>query len=103
MGSDQRVDDVVAGLTEQERRVAAAVSAGRTNKATARELGVSVKTIEFHLGNVFRKLEVSSRGELAHLLHEAARIHPTESDATAVGRLPTVVAGIVGRDTTRSQ
>jgi DNA-binding CsgD family transcriptional regulator/WD40 repeat protein len=55
-------------LTEQERRVALAVGQGATNKATARRLGISIKTVEFHLGNIYRKLDVSGRAELAHLL-----------------------------------
>ena len=65
------MDDVFVDLTEQERRVALAVSVGQSNKATARELAISVKTVEFHLVNVYRKLGVASRGELTHLVHEA--------------------------------
>src|SRR4051812_30014760 len=59
-------------LTAQELRVALAVAHGSTNKAVARELGVSVKTIEFHLASVYRKAGVASRGELAHLLRSLA-------------------------------
>ncbi len=35
------------------------------NKEVAEELVLSVKTIEYHLGNVFTKLQVTSRGRLA--------------------------------------
>ncbi len=55
-------------LTAQERRVALTVGQGATNKATARQLGISIKTVEFHLGNIYRKLDVGGRAELAHLL-----------------------------------
>jgi len=43
-------------LTAHEWRVASAVGQGATNKAVARELSVSTKTVEYHLGNVYRKL-----------------------------------------------
>jgi DNA-binding CsgD family transcriptional regulator len=55
-------------LTPQERRVVALVGGGRSNKAAARELGVSIRTVEFHLGNVYRKLSVRSRAELGAAL-----------------------------------
>ena len=56
------------GLTDQERRVALAVGRGATNKATARELGISIKTVEFHLSNVYRKLDLDGRTQLANLV-----------------------------------
>ena len=52
-------------LTGAEVRVAVAVADGLSNRETAARLFVSVKTIEFHLGNVFRKLGVRNRTELA--------------------------------------
>ena len=44
--------------------VARLAAAGRSNREVAAELVVSVKTIEFHLRNVFHKLGVTSRREL---------------------------------------
>jgi DNA-binding NarL/FixJ family response regulator len=44
--------------------VARLAAAGRSNREVAAELVVSVKTIEFHLRNVFHKLGVASRREL---------------------------------------
>jgi DNA-binding CsgD family transcriptional regulator/DNA-binding transcriptional ArsR family regulator len=52
-------------LTPSERRVARLAAAGRTNRAIAQELFVSQKTVEFHLGQVFRKLGIGARSELA--------------------------------------
>jgi DNA-binding CsgD family transcriptional regulator len=52
-------------LTAQELRVAMSVAEGLTNRETADQLFVSVKTVEFHLGSVYRKLGVRSRTELA--------------------------------------
>jgi DNA-binding CsgD family transcriptional regulator len=51
-------------LTSQERTVAGLVASGRTNRQVARELVVSVKTVEYHLGNVYAKLGISSRTQL---------------------------------------
>lgn len=53
-----------AGLTAQEAVVARLVADGRSNKEVAAELFLSVKTVEFHLGNVYRKLGVRSRRDL---------------------------------------
>ncbi|MBO9531503.1 MAG: helix-turn-helix transcriptional regulator, partial [Solirubrobacteraceae bacterium] len=47
------------------REVVALVAAGRTNPAIAEELFLSVKTVETHLRNVFSKLGVASRAEVA--------------------------------------
>ena len=55
-------------LTPSERRVAEAAAAGATNREVAAQLFLSSKTVEMHLGRVYRKLEISSRGELAGAL-----------------------------------
>ena len=55
-------------LTPQEVAVSRLVAAGRTNKEVAAELVVSTKTVEYHLGNVFAKLGIRSRRELASRL-----------------------------------
>ncbi|MEU8377291.1 helix-turn-helix transcriptional regulator [Micromonospora sp. NPDC048894] len=52
-------------LTEAEARVATAIANGLSNREAAQRLFLSVKTIEFHLGNIFRKLGVRNRTELA--------------------------------------
>ena len=55
----------LAALSAREREVVALVAAGRTNPAIAEELFLSVKTVETHLRNVFGKLGVASRAEVA--------------------------------------
>jgi len=55
-------------LTPQELQVALVVGRGATNKEAGAALFLSPKTIETHLGHVYRKLNVRSRTELAHLL-----------------------------------
>ncbi len=51
-----------------EDRVARAVADGATNREAAASLFLSERTIEFHLRNVYRKLELHSRAELAAVL-----------------------------------
>ena len=60
-------------LTEAERRVASLAAEGKTNKEIGAALFVSAKTVEFHLGNAYRKLGVRSRTELAHRLGETVQ------------------------------
>lgn len=48
-------------LTEREKQVLALASQGLTNKGIAQFLNISSRTVEFHLKNIFRKLNVSSR------------------------------------------
>jgi len=55
-------------LTPQESQIASMVAEGKTNKTIATALFLSPKTIEFHLGHVFRKLGVSNRTQLARSL-----------------------------------
>lgn len=52
-------------LTAQESRVAGLVAEGASNKEIARRLFLSPKTVEFHVGNTYRKLGVRSRVALA--------------------------------------
>jgi DNA-binding CsgD family transcriptional regulator len=52
-------------LTSQEQQVARLVAAGATNKQVAAQLFLSPRTIDFHLRNVFAKLGITSRIQLA--------------------------------------
>jgi DNA-binding NarL/FixJ family response regulator len=55
-------------LTPQELQVALALAEGRTTREAAAKLYVSPKTIEYHLRNVYDKLEIRSREQLAGAL-----------------------------------
>lgn len=54
-------------LTDRERDVAVLVGRGLTNAEVAAELYVSKKAVEFHLGNIFGKLGITSRRQLRGL------------------------------------
>lgn len=56
--------DSLRALTPQELQVALTVAAGATNKEAAAALFLSTKTVEFHLSNAYRKLNLRSRAEL---------------------------------------
>jgi len=58
----------VDALTASERRVARMAAEGMSNKELAQALFVTVKAVEVHLSSVYRKLQISSRGQLAEAL-----------------------------------
>ena len=58
-------------LTPSERRIVDLAADGASNPEIAQALFVTVKTVEMHLGNAYRKLDVSSRRQLAPLLRAA--------------------------------
>jgi DNA-binding CsgD family transcriptional regulator len=57
-----------AALTPSERRIAERAAAGASNPEIAQALFVTVKTVEMHLSNAYRKLGISGRRELAEAL-----------------------------------
>lgn len=50
-------------LTPRELEVLAAIGAGLSNKAIARQLGISLHTVKFHIESLFRKLGARTRAE----------------------------------------
>ncbi|MFM9441693.1 LuxR C-terminal-related transcriptional regulator [Streptomyces acidiscabies] len=59
----------LSALTPQEERTAQLARAGYSNRQIAETLFVTVRTVEFHLSSVYRKLSISGRGELVTALN----------------------------------
>jgi len=59
------VDEDLDRLTEREREVMRLIARGYAYKEVAKELFISIKTVETHMSSVLRKLQLSSRHELA--------------------------------------
>jgi DNA-binding NarL/FixJ family response regulator len=70
----------VASLTPGEQRVAEAAATGSTNREIAQDLFVSLRTVEMHLTNAYRKLGIRSRSQLATVLGDG---HPAGTEARA--------------------
>ncbi len=63
-GEVASVDDELDRLSTREREVMRLIARGYAYKEVARELFISVKTVETHVSAVLRKLQLSSRHEL---------------------------------------
>jgi DNA-binding NarL/FixJ family response regulator len=60
----------VQALTASERRIAEMAAEGLSNPEIAQALFVTKKTVEAHLGSVYRKLDIRSRGQLGGALRQ---------------------------------
>jgi DNA-binding NarL/FixJ family response regulator len=56
-------ENVLAVLTDQERKITRLVAQGLSNKAVARQLNVSPGTIKVRLNHIFQKLGINDRTE----------------------------------------
>ena len=64
----KRDASTLARLTPQELQIALLLAEGRTTREAAASMFLSPKTIEYHLYNVYRKLDIRSRAELSESL-----------------------------------
>jgi DNA-binding CsgD family transcriptional regulator/tetratricopeptide (TPR) repeat protein len=62
----------MAGLTGRELEIARMVARRKSNKDIGSALDISARTVSTHLSNIFGKLGVTSRGELADFIRENA-------------------------------
>ena len=64
------VDEDLAALTGREREVLQYVARGYTYKEIADELVISIRTVESHVSNVLRKLQLDNRHQLSRWANE---------------------------------
>lgn len=67
------------GLTPRQLEIASAIVEGATNQDIAQQFSISAKTVKYHLTNMFDKLGVSNRVELARFAVQQ-RLEPTVHD-----------------------
>jgi len=78
--------DAITGrdaLTAGELRVARLAAEGLTNREIAQALFITTKTAKSHLSHVYRKLEITRRGQLATALTGFLDDHVEDLSATA--------------------
>jgi DNA-binding NarL/FixJ family response regulator len=63
-GDAAPADFVAVGVTSREREIIQLIAEGQSNKEAASKLGISVKTIEAHRGNIMRKLRLRTVSDL---------------------------------------
>jgi len=68
-------------LSAKERQVVDLIISGKTSKAMASELGIGLKTVDFHRANIMRKVGAETVGELVCLLFKGGYSGMTQSKA----------------------
>lgn len=79
MRARRRAGPLADRLTPRELQVAQAVADGATNREAAARFFLSEKTVERHLGSVYRKLGLRSRSQLARSFAAGEREHPSST------------------------
>ncbi|MGA8049797.1 MAG: response regulator transcription factor, partial [Burkholderiales bacterium] len=64
-GKPDAASSLMDQLTQREREILACLTRGKSNKAIAQELDISIDTVKLHVRNVLTKLNLSSRVEAA--------------------------------------
>ena len=67
-------DEAVAALTPREREILSAIADGLTNTEIGEQMYVAESTVKTHVGHVFNKLGVSTRGQAAAWWRDHARV-----------------------------
>ncbi|MGH3121005.1 MAG: helix-turn-helix transcriptional regulator, partial [Streptosporangiaceae bacterium] len=80
-------------LTDSERAVSDLVAKGLTNQQIATEMFLSTHTVAFHLRQVYRKLDIGSRVDLARVFTEQTRTAGEANGKRAAGERAGLVSG----------
>jgi len=70
---NNEINERIDSLTPREKEVMGLVVGGHSNKGIAKELGVSIKTVEVHRGNLMSKMKAQSLSELVRLVMSSTR------------------------------
>ena len=76
MVADPEIGERLERLTPREREILEQLVIGRSNKAIARELAISPRTVEIHRARVMEKMRAESLSQLVRMAF-AAGIDPT--------------------------
>lgn len=88
-----RKKDPLNSVTTRERQVLARIAAGHSNKAVARELNLSVKTIEKHRANLMRKLELHNTADITRFALNHHLMDQDNADASSKLELLRTIGG----------
>lgn len=76
---DIAAESSIQRLTPRERQVVNLIARGYSYRETAARLSIAVKTLESHMANIFEKLSVASRHELAALAYKEGYVEPLDA------------------------
>jgi len=80
--------DALLSLTLQEIKVASLLVDGLSNKQIASELDISINTVKFHTGNIYRKLGVKDRPQAIIKLLDYPALAPLDHDSISKDKTP---------------
>jgi FixJ family two-component response regulator len=81
--SRARTERLLAALTPRERQVLDRIAQGEINKAVAKNLGISEKTVEVHRARVMSKLNAKSLADLMRVVRGVSSTAPAVAEAEA--------------------
>jgi DNA-binding NarL/FixJ family response regulator len=79
-------------LTTRELEILRLVASGATNGEIGRRLWVTEQTVKFHLGNIYRKLDVANRTEASYFAHVNGLVGPAAPPVPSERPLLTVAS-----------
>lgn len=78
----KHVQKLLDGLTRRERDVLDRMLTGKPNKITARELGISIRTVEIHRSRILQKMGAEQASDVVRMLLMAGQVAGEHSNST---------------------